>query len=160
MRLSTPEYVKELAKGLRKSQTPAESLLWEKLRANRLDGHKFYRQCPIGRYISDFFCGEINLVIELDGAVHDQYRQREYDKVRQQEIEGRNMTVLRFRNEQVLYDMESVLDTIRLEFDNPRTKIETIGTKSHLIQTPPPPTLLWGRGPGGEGPSEGLTESS
>ncbi len=117
MRVSTPDYVKELAKGLRKSQTPAEKLLWERLRANRLDGHKFYRQCPIGRYIADFFCGEINLVVELDGGIHEDYRQMEYDKIRQREIEGRNMTVLRFPNQQVIHDIDNVIERIRREFD-------------------------------------------
>lgn len=116
MRVVTPDYVKDLAKGNRKSQTPAEKLLWQRLRNNQLEGHKFYRQCPIGRYITDFFCGEINLVIELDGNVHDGYKQMEYDKVRQREIEGRNMKVLRFRNEQVLNEIESVLSIIKEEF--------------------------------------------
>jgi very-short-patch-repair endonuclease len=107
MRTSTPEYVKELARQSRKKMTPAEKLLWERLINNQLDGHKFYRQCPLGRYIADFFCGAINLVIELDGGIHEEYRQMEYDKVRQSEIEGRKMIVLRFPNELIINNYPS-----------------------------------------------------
>ena len=51
----------------------------------------------------------------MDGDIHNRYDQAEYDKVRQKEIEGRNMKVLRFQNDQVIYDMETVLNTIRQE---------------------------------------------
>jgi very-short-patch-repair endonuclease len=115
MRVRTPDYVKELAKQNRQSQTLAEKLLWEKLRNNQLEGFKFYRQCPIGRYIADFFCGQVNLVIELDGGIHMEYKQAEYDKIRQSEIEGQNMKVLRFQNEQIIAHVDDVLEDIRKE---------------------------------------------
>jgi very-short-patch-repair endonuclease len=112
MRKRTPKYVVSLAKDLRQKQTQAEELLWEQLRNNKLNGYKFYRQCPIGRYIADFYCAELRLVIELDGGVHDGDKQKRYDALRQKEIESRKLIVLRFRNELVLEDMGEVLKTI------------------------------------------------
>ena len=60
-----------LAQNLRKNQTKAESFLWELLRRKQLNNLKFRRQHPIGDYIADFYCPEKNLVIELDGSIHD-----------------------------------------------------------------------------------------
>jgi len=106
MRMNTPNYVKDLAKGLRKEQTEAEGLLWQKLRGKNLMGFKFYRQCPIGRYIADFFCNDAKLVIEVDGGIHETESQKSYDELRQKDIEGRTMTVLRFSNEEIINDIE------------------------------------------------------
>ena len=113
MRVHTPRHVKELAKQLRQRQTPAEKLLWERLRDNGLDGHKFYRQCPIGRYIADFYCRELRLVIELDGGIHDERRQQEYDALRQAEIEGRGIRVLRIPNERIIHAVHDALSEIK-----------------------------------------------
>lgn len=58
-----------MARVLRKSDNHAESWLWQNLR-NRMMGGKFRRQYPIGKYIADFVCVELHLVIELDGSQH------------------------------------------------------------------------------------------
>ena len=60
----------QTARRLRTDSTDAERLLWSRLRAHRLEPHKFNRQQPIGRYIVDFVCFEAQLVIELDGGQH------------------------------------------------------------------------------------------
>jgi len=78
----SPKYIIDLARELRKTETSAEKLLWEMLRDRKLLGLKFRRQHPIGRYIADFFCHEIGLVIELDGAIHENMDQKEYDAIR------------------------------------------------------------------------------
>ena len=67
------------AKELRKTLTPAERKLWEVLKNKQLDGYKFRRHHPIYRYIADFYCHELGLVIELDGGVHDGLEQKEHD---------------------------------------------------------------------------------
>src|SRR5438034_2400561 len=58
------------ARRLRKNQTDAERILWLRLRDRRLNGLKFRRQVPIGRYVVDFFCADAHLVVEVDGGQH------------------------------------------------------------------------------------------
>jgi very-short-patch-repair endonuclease len=98
------------AKELRKDSTYAEDLLWMELRNRRFKSHKFRRQHPLGKYILDFFSYGANLAIELDGPIHD--TQNEADTWRQQIIESRGIRVIRFRNEEVEHEMESVLTKI------------------------------------------------
>lgn len=98
-----------LARDLRQRQTTAEDRLWQCLRDRRLNDLKFRRQHPIAKttYIADFFCYQAKLVIELDGGIHD--TQQEQDARRQQEIEALGYRVLRFRNERIESDLETVL---------------------------------------------------
>ncbi len=96
-------------RALRKSTTEAERLLWSRLRANQL-GFKFRRQHEIAGYIVDFVCNERHLVVELDGSQH--FDQHEYDERRTRMLESRNLRVLRFWNNQVLAETDSVLAAI------------------------------------------------
>ncbi len=107
-----PGYIFDLSRRLRKTQTKAEEVLWAHLRRRRLSGLKFRRQHPLGRYIADFYCPEVRLVIELDGAVHDLEDQKEYDELRKQMIEVHGVRMLRFRNDQIEKDIEGVLSKI------------------------------------------------
>ena len=100
-------YIYDLCRKLRQKQTDAEKLLWECLRRKRLNGVKFRRQHPIGRYIADFYCPEAHLVIELDGKVHLFKDQKDYDKVRQEVIEMRGIRVLRIKNEEIEQNIEA-----------------------------------------------------
>ena len=100
----------EQARRLRQDQTEAEEVLWQMLRDRQLRGIKFRRQTPMGRFILDFYCPAAKLVIELDGAVHDQ--QQERDTARTAELEARGFRVIRFRNEEVFEALPSVLDRI------------------------------------------------
>ena len=63
-------FVQQNAKELRQSLTPAERILWERLRDRRLSSLKFRRQHPIGAFIVDFYCPAARLVIEIDGGIH------------------------------------------------------------------------------------------
>ena len=99
------------ARQLRGRQTRAEQHLWQLLRAHRLDGHHFRRQQPVGPYIVDFFCAADHLIIEVDGAIHED--QVEYDRERDDYLTAHNLRVLRFSNEAVLHDTGSVLEAIR-----------------------------------------------
>ena len=106
----SPPNVRQRAKELRKDQTKAEAILWEKLRNRKLSGHKFRRQQPIGPFIVDFYCRKSKLVIELDGGIHQ--AQKGYDTARTQWLEDNSFTVLRFLNQEVEENIEAVFSTI------------------------------------------------
>ncbi len=98
---------------LRKNLTPAEDKLWDALRNRRLCGFKFRRQHPLKQFIADFYCHEKKLVIELDGEIHQKQEISEYDEGRTFELEKFGLTVLRFKNEEVLRSFDKVLDMIK-----------------------------------------------
>lgn len=112
IRGTTPN-IEQAAKHLRKHQTPAESRLWEALRNKKLHGLRFRRQHPVGNFIADFYCPACKLVIELDGGIHT--HQADYDAARTQEMAAYGYRVIRFENQQVLDDLNSVLDVIYQE---------------------------------------------
>ena len=95
---------------MRCEPTPAEKLLWQKLRHKQILGFKFRRQQTIDRFIVDFYCNEARLVVEVDGKIHD-YTQEE-DAIRQEFLESLGLQVVRFRNEDVLERMDGVLQDI------------------------------------------------
>jgi very-short-patch-repair endonuclease len=101
------------AKQLRQAMTPAETLLWRYLKANRVDGLGFRRQTPIQNYILDFVCHSAKVIIELDGASHDFEEQRKADEKRDAFFVSEGFQVLRFTNEQVMSNLEGVVETIR-----------------------------------------------
>ena len=103
------------AKELRKQSTDAERLLWSRLRNRRLLDLKFRRQSPIGRYIVDFVCRERNLIIEIDGGHHQE--QRASDATRTAWLGSRGFRVIRYWNNEVLGDIDSVLESIRMTLD-------------------------------------------
>ncbi|MFN8348253.1 MAG: endonuclease domain-containing protein [Spirosomataceae bacterium] len=97
---------------LRKSQTEAERILWEQLRGRKLNNLKFRRQHSIYLFIADFYCHELKLVIELDGSIHHLKEVAQYDEYREKLIQEFGLKVLRFSNDEVLKDLESVLHKI------------------------------------------------
>ena len=107
-----PHYIITLAREFRKKPTVAEELLWEKLKNRQLAGLKFKRQQHFGRYIADFYCHELMLIVEVEGKIHQQADQKEYDQVRFDELELRNLRVLRIENEEVINTIDTVLEQI------------------------------------------------
>jgi very-short-patch-repair endonuclease len=93
---------------LRTDLTPAELMLWEHLKSKQLGGYKFRSQHPITRYILDFYCHEVKLAIELDGSVHDSKDAKFYDDDRDNNLSELGVHTIRFRNENVLEDIENV----------------------------------------------------
>ena len=93
--------------------TNAEATLWRSIRGASFMGLKFRRQVPIGKYVVDFLCIEHKLIVELDGAPHDDQRQKQYDARREAELTGRGYKVLRFPNDLILGGGDIVLDRIR-----------------------------------------------
>jgi very-short-patch-repair endonuclease/restriction endonuclease S subunit len=100
----------ETARELRKKQTSVEVMFWEWVRDRRFMGLKFRRQHQLGDYVVDFYCHERRLVIELDGVIHASKRAK--DHKRDAWMQAQAFNVLRFPNEQLLDDPESILITI------------------------------------------------
>lgn len=102
-----------MARQLRLHETEAEKLLWSRL-CNKQLGVKFRRQHPIYNYVVDFYCHSGRLVIEVDGLVHSTREAELNDKVRTQAFTEFNIEVMRFTNDEVLFEMETVLHKVRL----------------------------------------------
>ncbi len=108
---ASPE-IHRRAKELRKSMTSAEKVLWHFLKNKSVEGFKFRRQHPINKYIVDFYCHQIKLVIEVDGSFHDEIEQKEYDAGRTLALQEFGLKVIRFSNEEILYRINSVITHI------------------------------------------------
>jgi very-short-patch-repair endonuclease len=98
------------ARELRQNMTPAERKLWH--RYLRTFAHKVLRQRPIANFIVDFYCPNLKLVIEVDGADHFTLEGQERDRERTQQLEGYSLKVVRFTNQQILDEFEMVCDAI------------------------------------------------
>ncbi|SFG66658.1 Very-short-patch-repair endonuclease [Prevotella sp. KH2C16] len=112
-RISNLIYSKEQRQQLRKEATPAERILWRHLQKRQVEGLKFRRQHGISLYVLDFYCPEIKLCIEADGAVHDTPEAREHDLERTRLLESNGIKVIRFRNEEIENNIEDVIQVIR-----------------------------------------------
>ena len=99
------------ARELRNKLTPAEQIFWLRLK-EKFPEYKFRKQHPISIYIADFYCDKLKLVIEIDGSIHDSEEAKLNDKRRQQDLEDLNLTVIRFTNDQVKNEIESVIEII------------------------------------------------
>lgn len=106
------ERMRERSRALRRDMSDAERRLWYCLRGHRFLGLKFKRQKPLGRYIVDFICMELHLIIELDGGQH--MEQAGYDARRDAWLREQGFSVLRFWNHEVLRQTEAVLERLRL----------------------------------------------
>src|SRR4026208_1797060 len=104
-KITTPKMM-HLAGKLRQNQTEAEAKVWSRLRAHRMAGVQFRRQHAIGNYIVDFCSSRRKLIIELDGSQH--LDQAEYDSERTTYLESKGYRVLRFWNNDVMKDIETV----------------------------------------------------
>ena len=110
------------AQFLRRNETKAEKLLWEKLRNNQLEGLKFRRQHPVNIYIADFYCHKFKLIIELDGDYHNQEEQKQKDEVRTEVLRLNDLNIIRFKNEEVEQDINQVLITIKNKIEQLKEK--------------------------------------
>jgi very-short-patch-repair endonuclease len=120
-----------LAQKKRSFPTEAEKILWDSIRKFRKEGYIFRRQHPIDFFIADFYCHKLKLIIEVDGDIHSSEEAQDYDENRTGELERFGIKVIRFKNEDILNNLESVIIKIR-----------------HILKIQPPP-LSWERGTGG-----------
>jgi very-short-patch-repair endonuclease len=109
MRQRVPKQKRVFAKALRAKATDAEIALWRLLRSRRLADMKFRRQVPIGPWILDFVSFEQRLVVEVDGGQH---AENEYDERRDNDLSERGFRVLRFWNNDILMQPQSVMELI------------------------------------------------
>jgi very-short-patch-repair endonuclease len=100
------------ARSLRKRESAAEQLLWERLRNRRLNGLKFVRQLSTGPFIADFACRDKRLIVEVDGATHSTEKEIAHDRRRDEILIRAGWNVLRVSNHDVLTAMDGVLETI------------------------------------------------
>ena len=98
---------KQRRQNLRKNQTEAEKMLWDKIRNRQINSLKFYRQYSVGPYILDFFCPTTRLSIELDGHQHE--NATEYDRERENFLKDKDIVTIRFWNNEVLENINNVL---------------------------------------------------
>jgi very-short-patch-repair endonuclease len=144
-----PELMK-IAGDLRKSMTPAEKVLWGKLRNRQVKGYRFRRQHPLNDFIVDFFCYDAMLVVEVDGSVHGDDYQNERDIQRTRILNRLGIKEIRFKNNEVLNQTEQIIKQIENQLDNkPRNAFLSAPTPTLPLQghSAPTPTLpLQGEG--------------
>ncbi|PZX49790.1 uroporphyrinogen-III synthase [Algoriphagus ratkowskyi] len=114
---ASPEIFRR-AKELRNRLTPSESVLWERIRSNRLNNLHFRRQHPVFKYILDFYCHQYRFGIELDGEIHDQLDQKVKDLAREEDLKALGIHIVRFKNRFVIQETDEVLKQILMEIEN------------------------------------------
>ena len=110
-RYSISEDIKANRRSLRSNPTKAEQVFWYEIRDGSKLGYKFRRQVSIDSFIVDFYCHTLQLIIELDGPVHEE--QKEYDKSREEILKKKGYMIVRFENDQVLFEREKVIEELR-----------------------------------------------
>ena len=104
--------LKQYVKENRRKETQAESILWKYLRMDQLGVH-FRRQHIIGNYIADFACLAKRLIIEIDGGYHQLPTQQVSDAERTEWLEDQGFKVIRFTNEEILFDTNNTIKKIQ-----------------------------------------------
>ena len=113
-----PDKIK-IARHLRQRQTEAEEKLWGLLRNRNFENLKFRRQHPLKDYIVDFYCDELQLVIEVDGGYHNSTEQQDKDLHRDYHLRFLGYRVLRYNNAVVMSDEKSIYQDIKTIKDSP-----------------------------------------
>ncbi len=105
--------LKEAARRLRNNSTKAEIKLWTYLKGKQLIGYDFHRQKPIDNYIADFFCNKLMLAVELDGYTHSFEEVADRDEIKEQRLNEIGIRVLRFKDEDVMNNIEGVIAEVK-----------------------------------------------
>jgi very-short-patch-repair endonuclease len=100
------------AQQLRRNMTDAERTLWQHLRQRQVEGIKFRRQAPIGKYIVDFVCHQVKVIIELDGGQHNDEKNIQYDEARSQWLNSQGYFVQRYWNNEVFENIDGIVESI------------------------------------------------
>jgi very-short-patch-repair endonuclease len=107
--------LKEFARKLRNDSTFTEIMVWNYLKGKQMRGFDFDRQRPIDHYIVDFYCKDLFLAIEIDGESH--YGNPDRDKRKDERLSELGVTVLRFDDMEVRYQLDKVLEKIEKWID-------------------------------------------
>lgn len=100
----------ENAQELRREMTPTEKILWKEVKANRLNDLHFRRQQIVHGYFADFYCHKHELIVEVDGDIHE--FQKEYDAEREAYLVTLGFRIIRFTNDEITRDLKGVLHRI------------------------------------------------
>jgi very-short-patch-repair endonuclease len=106
-----------LAKKLRHNMTYGEIALWREIKSKKL-GVRFSRQIPIDQYIVDFYCKDLKVAIEVDGAIHFVEGQPEKDALRQERLASLGISFIRFSDSDVKNNLSFVLDELKAHIQN------------------------------------------
>ena len=98
----------KLSRELRQLSTKSEQIMWNMLRQRQINNLKFRRQHPIGPFVVDFYCSEINLVIEVDGDIHAFPKNRLKDELRERYIKSQGLRIIRITNGDVFGNIDGV----------------------------------------------------
>jgi len=109
---------KEKRRKLRQNQTQAEELVWKFLRNRQMLGYKFKRQYSVDQYVIDFYCSEIKLAVELDGASHNSPTRKEYDIKRQKKIEAYGIKFERISDDELFGNPNKAFEKIEKAIKN------------------------------------------
>ena len=102
--------LKQFSRDLRNNCTLSEKILWQRIKGRKIRGYQFSGQKPIGKYVADFYCSKLKLVIEIDGISH--IGKEEYDKQRQNFLESLGLFVLRFADKEVKMNPDRIIDNL------------------------------------------------
>ncbi len=116
MKVTYNPYLKEKARELRNNATPAEIMLWKKLKGRQCYGFDFHRQKPVLDYVVDFYCFKLKLILEIDGYSHG--FKNEEDQIRDQALNKLGFTVLRFSEGEVRNNIDQVLQALAVFIEN------------------------------------------
>jgi very-short-patch-repair endonuclease len=105
-------HLKPIRRDLRTHGTPAEPVLWTRLKERQLGGRRFRRQHCVGPYVLDFYRAAEGLAVELAGAAHDDPARRDADAERERQLAAEHVRVVRFENRAVFENLEGVLAAI------------------------------------------------
>jgi very-short-patch-repair endonuclease len=105
-------YIIGRSRTLRKNETEAEKVFWNWVKGRQMHGYKFRRQHTLAFYVADFYCHSLQLVVEIDGEIHNHEDNRKSDIERQKAIESMGIRVIRFTNQEVLCQPEVVIEKL------------------------------------------------
>ena len=120
--------LKQHSKQLRSNSTLAEIILWNEILKGRKLGYQFHRQRPILNYIADFFCKELNLIIETNGATHFYEEVKKKDKEKEENLISHGYSILRLKDTEVVGELEMVKRRIQLwimEYENKQPEVKS-----------------------------------
>ena len=125
MHYGASKQIFQYAETLRKNMTIAEKIIWERLSKNQLKV-RIRRQHPVWKYIADFYCHELKLIIEIDGEIHLKKENKEYDIGRENTLNEFGIEIIRFTNDQVINEIEYVINTITKKITELKNKRNAI----------------------------------
>lgn len=123
MHYGASKIIFQYAEALRRNKTETEKILWERLCKNKL-GVRIRRQHPIYKYIADYYCHELKLIIEIDGEIHLSKENKEYDISRDITLNEFGIQIIRFTNEQVINGLDQVIIEINKKIEELKQKKE------------------------------------